>query len=270
VDNPEIKASVPIYDMIGAGYNHTRTADPLISSRLSELLSPETGETYLDIGCGTGNYTIALAGEGYNFYGIDPSAKMLAEARSKSDQIEWINGSSERVSLPDRFFAGAIATLTVHHWKDLTASFAELSRVLKDNSRLVVFTSSPQQMSGYWLNHYFPKMLSNSIGRMPAVDILAARARMAGLTLVETEKYFVQNNLEDLFLYCGKHDPERYFDPEVRAGMSSFAALSDKEEVSAGLKQLREDLDKERFESVKEQYANEWGDYLFLLFVRDN
>ena len=264
-----ISDSPGIYDLIGTGYNNTRKADPFISERLLELLAPMAGETYLDIGCGTGNYTMAMAGEGYAFYGVDPSVPMLGEARLKSSKVHWVQGSSEKIPFADSFFAGAMATLTIHHWKDLNRSFAELSRVLKPNSRLVVFTSLPEQMNGYWLNHYFPEMMKDSIVRMPALDVLISASSSARLRLAKREKYFVHDTLEDLFLYAGKHHPEIYFDPVVRGGMSSFTALSNKDEVTAGLQHLRKDLDKDQFKTVKQQYANDLGDYSFFSFIKE-
>lgn len=40
----------------------------------------------LDLGCGTGSYTIALAEVGYNVVGVDLAAGMLAETRDKAQQ----------------------------------------------------------------------------------------------------------------------------------------------------------------------------------------
>ena len=62
-----------IYDAIGTGYNSTRQADPYLTSRLLYFLKPQPGKLYLDIGCGTGNYTIALSNQGLNFTGVEPS-----------------------------------------------------------------------------------------------------------------------------------------------------------------------------------------------------
>lgn len=59
------------YDIIATGYNSTRQADPYLTSRLLYWLKPTKDKLYLDIGCGTGNYTIALADNGVNFVGID-------------------------------------------------------------------------------------------------------------------------------------------------------------------------------------------------------
>ena len=55
------------YDEIGTGYNSTRQADPYLTERLLYHLQPKTDRLYLDIGCGTGNYTCTLADKGLNF-----------------------------------------------------------------------------------------------------------------------------------------------------------------------------------------------------------
>ncbi|GAA4955738.1 hypothetical protein GCM10023314_31870 [Algibacter agarivorans] len=43
---------------------------------------------YLDIDCGTGNYTNALQKVGFHFIGIDPSNKMLEKAKLKNPKID--------------------------------------------------------------------------------------------------------------------------------------------------------------------------------------
>ncbi|MEL6846516.1 MAG: class I SAM-dependent methyltransferase, partial [Bacteroidota bacterium] len=68
------------YDRIGQGYNDTRQADPYLLSRMQTLLHCPVGEQVLDIGCGTGNYTIALAESGLSMIGVEPSEQMLATA----------------------------------------------------------------------------------------------------------------------------------------------------------------------------------------------
>jgi len=83
-----------IYNIIGVGYDLTRKADPYIVRHLLYFLKPEPGKKYLDIGCGTGNYTIALAEEGIAFTGIEPSEEMLKEARRRSDKVTWKQGKN--------------------------------------------------------------------------------------------------------------------------------------------------------------------------------
>jgi SAM-dependent methyltransferase len=254
-----------IYNAIGTGYNTTRRADPYLVNRLFHHLNPEPDGLYLDIGCGTGNYTTALADKGLNFTGVEPSEKMLIEARNKSEIINWLEGTAENNPADDAEFNGVIATLTIHHWVDLERSFKEIYRVTKENGRIVFFTATPTQMNGYWLNHYFPKMLRSSIDQMPAFEVINDALRAAGFNIITTEKYFISDDLKDMFLYSGKHNPKLYFNEDVRKGISSFAALASIEEVNAGLLQLQADLDSGYFKTVRNIYENDFGDYLFLV-----
>lgn len=253
-------------------YNTTRRADPHLADRLLHYLTPQPNGLYLDIGCGTGNYTAYLAERGVSFWGVDPSETMLAEAglrsaRAKTNRVQWLVGTADAIPADAQIFDGAIATLTIHHWPNLSASFRELQRVLKPGARLVLFTAIPEQMRGYWLNAYFPRMLAASIGQMPALTDIAGAA--AGFTVAETAPYFIQPDSPDLFLYAGKHRPEVYLDPVVRRGISSFAALAHTDEVEQGLKRLRSDLDTGAFERVRAAFATPTGDYLFVVMHRN-
>jgi ubiquinone/menaquinone biosynthesis C-methylase UbiE len=257
-----------LYDVIGAGYNSTRQADPYLTERLYNLLSPKKDGNYIDIGCGTGNYTIALAEKELNFCGVEPSGNMLSLARSRNDKVRWLNGSAENIPADDDSFDGGIATLTIHHWTDLRKAFAEIYRVLKQNAQLVIFTATPEQMLGYWLNHYFPKMLKDSMRQMPDFGKVNDAATAAGFFYAGTERYFIHDDLHDHFLYAGKSRPELYFDEAVRAGISSFSALSNALEVEEGLEQLRLDMAFNRFDGIRSKYDNETGDYLFIILQK--
>jgi ubiquinone/menaquinone biosynthesis C-methylase UbiE len=151
------------YDTIGINYNETRKADPYIAERLFENLNPKADGLFLDIGCGTGNYTNNLQKRRINFISVDPSKNMLNKAKHKNPNVDWKLGHAQNTGLPSESINGIMASLTIHHWDNLETGFRELYRVLKPNGKLVVFTSTPKQMKGYWLNHYFPKMLEASI-----------------------------------------------------------------------------------------------------------
>jgi len=259
-----------LYNTIGTGYNSTRQADPYITEQLFECLAPKPSELYLDIGCGTGNYTMALANKGLRFYGVEPSEKMLDLAKVRNQEITWLVGNAEQIPTDDDMFQGCIATLTVHHWKSIKKAFIELQRVLKKNGKIVFFTSTPEQMANYWLNHYFPKMMEESILQMPSLATVKSAAAKAGFVITATEKYFVRDGLRDCFLYIGKNRPELYFDEDVRKGISSFSALSNLDEVKNGLATLHNDLRTGEFENIRSKFNNDLGDYLFVIVEKKN
>ena len=252
------------FDTIGKQYNTTRRADPFLTQQLFSLLSPTPHKKYLDIGCGTGNYTMAIHHKGVELIGVDPSLKMLEKARSTPSNIEWLQGSSEAIPLANNSVDGCIATLTLHHWTDIKHGFKELRRVVRKGGKIVIFTSTPDQMKGYWLNHYFPKMLLDSMQQMPSLESLLD-AMADSINLVETIPYFVQPDLIDHFLYCGKQHPKFYLDENIRQGISSFSDLAHLSEVLEGLKQLEIDIKNGTIDEVMHSFENQMGDYLFLV-----
>ncbi|MAY83310.1 MAG: MerR family transcriptional regulator [Flavobacteriales bacterium] len=258
------------YDKIGVAYNSTRKADPFLSKKLIEHLDPKKDGVYLDIGCGTGNYTNEVAKQGIQIIGIDPSGKMLSEARQRNPKVDWQIGTAEEIDGSDETFDGIMASLTIHHWTDLQKAFAELQRVLKADGRIVIFTSTPSQMKGYWLNHYFPKMLNDSIVQMPSLERVESAMNSSGLQIIKTEKYFIKPDLIDQFLYCGKQNPELYFNEQIRKGISSFSALANRAEIERGLTKLRADIDSGKINEIMKKYENDMGDYLFLNAEKKN
>ena len=147
----------------------------------------------------------------------------------------------------------------------MKSGFLELNRVLKPNGKIVIFTSTPQQMKGYWLNHYFPKMLSDSMIQMPDVEHVKTVMNYCHLKFLGTDKYYIKPDLEDRFLYCGKQNPELYFHEETRNGISSFSSLANQTEVEKGLSELRRDIDSGKINEIIKSYENDFGDYIFII-----
>jgi hypothetical protein len=63
---------------------------------------------------------------------------------------------------------------------------------------------------------------------MPSIELLTKYATENNLRSVAREPYFINNELKDLFLYSGKHNPKIYFRKDVQNGISSFAMLATK------------------------------------------
>jgi ubiquinone/menaquinone biosynthesis C-methylase UbiE len=254
------------YDTIGVGYDATRRADPRIADLLLALLQPSrTAGRFLDVACGTGNYTYCLAGAGLAMTGVDPSDTMLAVARAKCPRGEWHQASAEALPFADATFAGAVCTNAVHHFDNLPLAFREIARVLCTDSRFVILTSTPEQMQSYWLNAYFPAAMRQAIDEMPSRDAIEKALTEGGMRLIGVEPYAVAPDVADLFLYAGKHRPALYLDAAVRAGISTFA-VADASEVAAGVEGLRRDIETGQVDHVVDTYRKnnaDVGDYIF-------
>jgi ubiquinone/menaquinone biosynthesis C-methylase UbiE len=252
------------YDKIGFNYNLTRTGDNYLISQFEILLGFQEGGTYLDIGCGTGNYTIGLNRNNIRMIGVDPSIEMLKIAQKRDQRIKWILGSAENLSIEDESIDGVFGCMTLHHWSSLEEGFIEINRVLKDKGVIILFTSSAEQMKNYWLNHYFPQMMRDSITQMPTTLKIESSLIEAGFTIIKKTIYNVDNDLKDKFLYSGKNDPKIYLNESVRKGISSFASLAYKSEVKSGLLQLESDIKSQEIVKIIDSYKNDFGDYFFI------
>ncbi|SCG35989.1 Ubiquinone/menaquinone biosynthesis C-methylase UbiE [Micromonospora echinaurantiaca] len=101
----------------------------------------------LDLGCGTGRLTLALAAAGHTVTGVDPAAASLAAARAKpgAERVTWIEGTSAR--LPDRAYDVAVLTSHVAQFlvtdAEWAATLADLRRALVPGGRLVFDARDP-------------------------------------------------------------------------------------------------------------------------------
>jgi ubiquinone/menaquinone biosynthesis C-methylase UbiE len=254
----------PLYDTIGRTYDTTRKADPDLTRCLTRHLNFTPGARYLDIGCGTGNYTVALQNLGARMHGLELASTMLAKARLKSDRVQWIQANAESLPFRDRCFGGAMGTFTIHHMKNPGRAIEEVFRVI-DSGRFVIFTADNAQSRGYWLNEYFPAGMAAMHKQMPLATDVVRHLEDAGFTAIELEPWEIPVDIQDWFLYAGKYRPEIYLDPAVRAGISTFAqGLITQEETAAGCARLEADIKSGHFEEVAAKYRHDRGDCLFI------
>lgn len=114
--------------------------------RLLEPAHLRSGESVLDVGCGTG--TLALAarravGRG-EVQGVDPSAAMVERARHKAAKagvdVRFEVAFVQALPFEDGRFDVVLSTLMLHHVPadERPAAIAEMRRVLKPGGRLLI------------------------------------------------------------------------------------------------------------------------------------
>lgn len=257
-----------IYDKIGNGYDTTRKADPFILSQFNSLLGIEPDKIYLDVACGTGNYSSEISKFGGDWSAFDQSEVMLSEAVNKSQLVKWLKFDVEQTDFQSSSFDGVMCSLAIHHFPNLSNAFKEISRILKPTGKMVLFSATPEQMYSYWLNEYFPDMMKKSCEQMSSLESIASAVQPHGLTIEKTIPFFIEPELEDFFLYSGKQRPEIYLAQSVRDGISSFRNLCTPNELEQGLLKLQSDIVSGAIDEVIKKYTNKIGDYLFVVLSK--
>lgn len=143
------------------------------------------GQRVLDVACGTGALTVAVAGRvspGGSVLGLDIHPEMLAVARRKHPEIEWHEGRAESLPFADASFDAVVSQFGLMFFDDRVAALREMQRVLRPGGRLAVAVCDALESSpGYaalaaLLDRLFGRIVGDAF-RAPFVLGDAARLR---------------------------------------------------------------------------------------------
>jgi SAM-dependent methyltransferase len=131
------------WERLGAWWIEELESDPAyeeeIAPQLLELLTPERGRTYLDLGCGNGRMMRKVAAARAKVVGCDVNLTLLRQA----------NGPVVKATLPDlRWvrsdgFDGAYMALVLEHLADEEALFQAAARVVRRGGALAIVINHP-------------------------------------------------------------------------------------------------------------------------------
>lgn len=109
-----------------------------------ELFQVKEGMKILDIGCGTGNFSMKLAKMGCSVIGIDISEEMLSIARKKAEQeglnIEFYNMDLYHLDFEDEAYDGVFSMAAFEFIKEPQKAMDEIFRVVKKNGKILIGT----------------------------------------------------------------------------------------------------------------------------------
>lgn len=150
---------------------------------------PEVADI-LDLGCGTGRFSFALA-QAFDarVTGLDPSEKMLAEARRKPSDSRLSFRQAEAESLPLEADSQDLVFLSMvlHHLADPGQAARECRRVLRSRGRVCLRNTLAEGIGSYPQIRFFPgyrAALERQL--MPRADLIST-FQAAGFALQDHE-----------------------------------------------------------------------------------
>jgi ubiquinone/menaquinone biosynthesis C-methylase UbiE len=112
--------------------------------RLTAIADRQRPARVLDLGCGAGHVSMALArGGAQRITALDPSAEMLAVVAREAEvlgvrAIETCLAGAEDLPFERGTFDFVVTRYSAHHWASVPRALAECARVIASNGRLIV------------------------------------------------------------------------------------------------------------------------------------
>jgi ubiquinone/menaquinone biosynthesis C-methylase UbiE len=110
--------------------------------------APRPGERLLDVGCGSGNASLAGAELGTVVTGVDPAPRLLRAAASaladRGFEGEFLEGTAEALPVADASAEVLVSVFGVIFATDAPAAIAEMARVTSEQGTIVIAAWLPE------------------------------------------------------------------------------------------------------------------------------
>jgi len=179
------------YDRYAEGYGRRYELESF-DGLTAALLAMTTGAArILEVGCGTGHWLRALAGQGAVVVGLDPSRAMMRQVHRPSSPLLTL-GRAERLPFATKAFDRVLAIYALHHFSSRPAFFGEAHRALTPGGRIATVGLDPLQgRDRWWIYEYFPEADALDRSRCPSSAAIREELAVAGFGRLETRT--VQN-----------------------------------------------------------------------------
>ena len=188
-----------------------------------------SGSRVLDLGCGTGTYTVGIAERtSATMCGLDPAMGMLAQARLKSMEVHWFNAVGENLPLRLGVFDCIFSSQVWHHITDRQGTADECGRVLQGGGVVIIRTISHEQLREKVVFTYFPEILANQLRVYPSDEDFALYFGDAGFSSTEHHAYGLERH----------QAPSKFIEVAQKKLWSMFRPIS-REGLERGVEELR-------------------------------
>jgi len=143
--------------------------------------------TLLDLGCGTGEFTIPLAKEFDKIVAVDFSPKMIAELKRrissrKIANVDVYRGDFFDVRFKPRAFDSVISFSTLYYVRELDELMHLVSKQLKQDGIFIFDIGNKTSISAWYYQHKY-KIYQNFVG----IADLKAIVRKSGFDIIEED-----------------------------------------------------------------------------------
>ena len=220
---------------IPIGYDRGRDHGPevlqLWMNVVSSHLEGQRVNTILDLGCGTGRFSEALAVRfDAEVIGIDPSKKMLEQARRKrrDRRIRYEIGRGESIRLPANSVDVICMSMIFHHFDNPALAALECRRVLRNGATGFLRAATRERIPSYPYVDFFPPSRPVLEECLPTSNFVGEIFEAAGFRTL-TRELVTQEIAPSYAAYAEK----------LSAGADSVLARLSQSEFAAGMQALR-------------------------------
>lgn len=121
---------------------------------LVRMAKVQRGERALDLCTGTGDLAIRLKSEGAEVIGSDFSAGMLAQAKKRAPELEWVEADALHLPFATATFDLVTIGYGLRNLPDFEAGIREMGRILKPGGRLLILEFG-KPSNKLWRKVYF-------------------------------------------------------------------------------------------------------------------
>ena len=136
----------------------TDGADPEYVEQIIPLAVEELAGRHkvLDLGCGDGQIARALAAQGSDVLGVDPTQLHIDVAIERGGGPRYVLGGATKIPADDESFDAVVACLVFEHIDQMDEAMTEVARVLKPNGQFSFFLNHPllQTPGSGWIDDH--------------------------------------------------------------------------------------------------------------------
>jgi ubiquinone/menaquinone biosynthesis C-methylase UbiE len=251
-------------------YDKIRKPSKLITNKLETHFGPmERHSRGIDLGCGTGNYTLTMRRIFEEVIGLDLSDEMLdiANAKDVAHEVSWVRGNALCTSLEGENYDGIWAISVLHYFnlEQQRVFFNEIFRLLRRGGRAVVDATFEEQHRSLWIVEFFPSLKERYEGRLLSCEQYKALLQEIGFK-IKIERLELSEDDPDPGIRLGHRHPERYLNERALAAIPAFSEMPSHERRT-GRYSLEQAIVDRRIRDIIARYAqgSDQGDFALII-----